>query len=179
MLEISKKERWKWIPYYQGRYKVSTLGRVKSYCGRSPRILKQGPIGPYLCVCLSKKGKQKVFLVHRLVLTTFVGPCPRGMECRHLNDIKTENHWPNNLVWGTPKQNANDAIQNGKYLGRKGLRGEESPKHKLTDKQVRKIIRIHSERESEYGLQAKLARTFKVSPALISYILSKRMRKYA
>jgi HNH endonuclease/NUMOD4 motif len=31
--------------------------------------------------------------VHRLVLEAFVGPCPPGQECRHLNGNPSDNRW--------------------------------------------------------------------------------------
>jgi len=51
-------------------------------------------------------------LVHRLVLEAFVGPCPDGMECRHLDSDPLNNH-VGNLRWGTPKENADDRTSNG------------------------------------------------------------------
>jgi hypothetical protein len=51
--------------------------------------------------------------VHRLVLETFVGPCPEGMECRHLDDNPTNNQ-RSNLAWGTRLQNITDRFRNGK-----------------------------------------------------------------
>src|SRR5688500_13903704 len=45
----------------------------------------------YLYVNLTRVGEAyKSCRVHRLVLAAFVGPCPEGMECRHLNGIKTD-----------------------------------------------------------------------------------------
>lgn len=53
--------------------------------------------------------------VHQLVLETFAGPCPPGELARHLNDIKTDNRWPENLCWGTPAENSADAVRNGNH----------------------------------------------------------------
>lgn len=52
------------------------------------------------------------FLVHRLVLGAFVGPCPAGMECRHLNGDSTDNR-VENLAWGTHVENVKDVIAHG------------------------------------------------------------------
>lgn len=46
-------------------------------------------------------------MVHHIVLTTFVGPCPEGLECRHLDGVKT-NCRLSNLAWGTVTENAED-----------------------------------------------------------------------
>lgn len=52
------------------------------------------------------------FLCHRLVLEAFVGPCPEGMECRHLNGIRGDNRLEN-LCWGTHQENYQDRICHG------------------------------------------------------------------
>ena len=37
--------------------------------------------------------------VHQLVAETFGGPCPPGYKLVHLNGIKTDNFWPENLAY--------------------------------------------------------------------------------
>jgi hypothetical protein len=49
---------------------------------------------------------------HHLVLEAFVGPRPRGLECRHLNGNAKANY-VGNLVWGTAKENAEDRMRHG------------------------------------------------------------------
>src|SRR5262249_4354731 len=68
----------------------------------------------YLCVFF--RGEQ---YVHRLVLEAFVGPCPPGMEARHVNGIKTDNRLVN-LQWGTHRQNMRDKATHkmGTSIGR-------------------------------------------------------------
>ena len=64
----------------------------------------------YCVVCIRlSPGKSPVscHYVHRLVLEAFVGPCPEGMECRHLEG-DTANNALSNLAWGTPQENAAD-----------------------------------------------------------------------
>lgn len=56
-------------------------------------------------------------LLHRLILETFVGPCPPGMQCCHYNDIKTDNRLEN-LRWDTPEANMRDALRNGRGVGK-------------------------------------------------------------
>lgn len=64
-------------------------------------------------VGLSRAGAQENRIVHQLVMEAFVGSCPAGQEVRHLNDIKTDCRWPENLAYGTKKENFADRVVNG------------------------------------------------------------------
>jgi hypothetical protein len=77
------------------------------------------------------KGSKKRYLVHRLMLETFVGPCPSGMECRHLNGDPGDNRL-DNLCWGTPADNQADRVKHGT-----SNRGERCACAKLTREDVR------------------------------------------
>jgi hypothetical protein len=57
-----------------------------------------------------KSRKKKQLMVHHLVLRAFVGPCPAGMQTRHL-DGNPANNRLDNLCWGTPKENAEDCAR--------------------------------------------------------------------
>ena len=77
----------------------------------------------HLSVVLSKDGKQYTRRVHRLMLETFVGPCPEGMECCH-NDGNPKNNLLSNLRWDTHKNNMQDAVKQGtmKKAGKSKIR---------------------------------------------------------
>lgn len=75
-------------------------------------------------------GKVTVLFVHRLVLEAFVGPCPEGMECRHLDGTRTNNRL-SNLAWGTSAENEADKVRHGTKV-----RGEAHSAAKLTESQV-------------------------------------------
>jgi hypothetical protein len=60
----------------------------------------------------------KMIYIHTLVLETYVGPCPPGMECRHLNGKPLDCRWPENLVWGTHGDNMRDRARHGHYYPR-------------------------------------------------------------
>lgn len=98
-----------------------------------PLELKHG----YYYVDLQKNGKGFKELIHRLVLETFVGPCPEGMEACHNNGIKKDNHLEN-LRWDTKSANAKDSVKHGTHSGlqNKGVKNGQS---KLTDEKVRVI----------------------------------------
>lgn len=66
----------------------------------------------HLRVGLTKDGKQVWKFVHHLVLEAFVGPRPKGKQCRHLNGVPTDNR-AENLAWGTAKENTDDKVRHG------------------------------------------------------------------
>lgn len=118
-------ETWKPIVGFEDFYEVSDLGRVRSKdrivkhnCGGPKRVEGQilsqliTPNG-YCQVFLWKRGKRKVCLVHRLVLQSFAGECPKNMEVRHLNSIPTDNSLKN-LVYGTHSENTIDTLNLGR-----------------------------------------------------------------
>jgi hypothetical protein len=78
-------------------------------------------------------GVRRQVLVHTLVLEAFVGPCPRGLECRHLNDDPSDNRLEN-LCWGTRLENAEDRWRNGILP-----RGEDYYTAKLTTADIHTI----------------------------------------
>lgn len=114
---------WKRHPSHPN-YEVSTAGQVRRIGGR---ILKTPKNSRGYPGCEVKHGY--VYCVHRLVLETFVGSRPNGLETRHLNGIKSDNRLVN-LAWGTRKQNSADTFR---HLGVDRL------SHKLSEKQVRDI----------------------------------------
>lgn len=123
-------ERWMAIKGYEGLYEISNLGNVRSLWFGKRKILKQkkGKNG-YYSVTLCKNGiKKKEFLVHRLVVISFLGPIPEGYVVNHLNENKLDNRLSNleictqkeNTNYGTGIQRRSKAISianKGKQLG--------------------------------------------------------------
>lgn len=137
------KEIWKKIEGWSG-YSVSDLGRIRQevyikYKHTKPGILHLKIRNRYPTVSLSGgNGNSKNKPVHQLVLEAFVGPRPKGMISRHLNDIKKDNRL-SNLRWGTQKQNIEDAVVNGKDQGWKTYTKEQHAKmHKIINSTMRK-----------------------------------------
>lgn len=109
-------EEWREIPGWEDFYQVSDLGRVKSLARVTPgrwstpmhfreRIRKAHPVkGGYLRISLTAGERQEKRLVHRLVLSAFLGQCPEGFEALHLDSNPTNNR-RSNLRWGTPSEN--------------------------------------------------------------------------
>lgn len=95
----------------------------------------------HLRILLRKNGKYLLRQVHRLVLETFIGPCPAGKECRHL-DGNPKNNNLDNLCWGTHKENFQDMIRHGTDTIRHlDHQGEHNGNAKL-DKTKVKVIRF-------------------------------------
>jgi len=119
-------EEWRPVKGYEGRYEVSSVGRVKSlariavapnasgYRNIPERILSLTPAGKgHRAVNLALEGVITRTLVHRMVAEAFI-PNPDGLPfVRHLNDVPNDNR-VENLAWGTPSDNGYDAVRNGK-----------------------------------------------------------------
>lgn len=50
--------------------------------------------------------KRKTYKIARLICEAFHGPAPKGTVCMHL-DENPKNNRPENLAWGTQKENLN------------------------------------------------------------------------
>jgi hypothetical protein len=116
MRQVRDRERWLPVAGFPD-YAVSSWGRVKRVSpgmgARAGRILKPGRDRyGYPQVQLYRNGKSLMRPVHRLVLETFVGPCPEGMEARHLDGDKG-NPALSNLAWGTRAENREDQRRHG------------------------------------------------------------------
>lgn len=117
-------ERWKPITGFEGLYEVSDVGRVRSVTFRNRhvvkptmRILRQSALPKgYKRVCLSKDNRKTTVSVHRVVLETFGGECPDGMEAAHGNGMPWDNRL-SNLRWATKHDNnVLDKKEHGTYF---------------------------------------------------------------
>jgi HNH endonuclease len=101
----------KWLPSTDyDNVMVSDRGRV---IGPRGGILKAFPNqNGRLRVWMHRNGTRRAVQVSHLVLTTFVGPRPSGMDALHWDDDVTNNRL-GNLRWDTPSANRFDCIRNG------------------------------------------------------------------
>ena len=130
-------EIWKPIQDFDD-YEVSNLGRVRSFKGRTPRILKPTPQrSGHLQLRLRRNGETVPVLVHRLVLETFVGKCPEGLVGCH-GDDNPSNNLLENLTWDTQSRNILQCVVNGRRTqpNPTPTPGLQHWGHKLTKEQV-------------------------------------------
>jgi len=125
--------------------------------------------GGYAYVGLYRDGVRYARRIHRLVLETFIGPCPEGMEACHNNGIRTDNR-VNNLRWDTSSANHLDAVRHGTHPGFQH-RGEANRSAKLTDQQVRQIIYTY---RTGLFTQRKIAKQFETGNATINRIVNRK-----
>ena len=89
------REIWRDIKDYEGLYKVSNFGRVKSLnyrnTGREKILQLNKTKNGYIRVCLWKDGKTKAFLVHRLVALAFIDNIDLKPCVNHIDEDKTNN----------------------------------------------------------------------------------------
>lgn len=111
-------EVWKAVVGYEGFYEVSNMGRVRSLDHITSNRLFKGKIMtqsnkleqnnrhsfPYKSVKLTKNGKGKMRLVHRLVAEAFI-PNRDNLPFINHKDENPSNNNVDNLEWCTPKYN--------------------------------------------------------------------------
>jgi hypothetical protein len=142
-------EIWLLIAGWEGKYEVSSYGRVRSVnrimvdsLGRrrpiNGRLLKPRPNKDgHLQVTLSNI-QTSMRYVHHLVLETFVGPRPDGSQACHFPDKDPSNNCLSNLRWGTAKDNARDRTIHGSQVGENGSNA------KVTERDVRAIRSLYA-----------------------------------
>lgn len=92
-------EQWRDIPGYEGLYKISNYGNVKSLYTTETKIVKQRPDKDgYLVIDLHRQGTKKTCKVHRLVASAFIPNPGKHREINHKDEIKA-NNTVENLEW--------------------------------------------------------------------------------
>jgi DNA-directed RNA polymerase specialized sigma54-like protein len=114
---------WRDVLNFPG-YRVSDDGQCVSHWRRvnhawvivadRPKAIKQTRnTNGYIMVRLNKDGRQRLRSLHLVMLESFCGPRPSGMEGRHLDDNKENNHL-SNLAWGTKSVNMRERTLHGR-----------------------------------------------------------------
>jgi len=145
---------------YQGVVDFSQKKKRKAYIGSTG----------YFKLSLMKKGKKINKTVHILVLDAFKGPRPKGMQTRHLDGVKLNNHIKN-LKYGTAKENGEDMVRLGELSNQDGENGHNA---KLKNKNILKIRQLYKK-----GLtQRKIGQLFGVGQTTICSIINRKTWKH-
>lgn len=168
-------ENWKPVAGFE-MYQISDQARVRSlHDGRkfkaghimSPKLGKWG----YFYVNLYENGKfSKTLKIHRMVAVAFV-PNPENKPDVNHKDGNKQNNLPANLEWVTESENVIHAFATGLHSGDR-MRGEKNGYAKLTEENVREILRLRADGSKS------LAERFQVSRPHINLILSGKTWKH-
>lgn len=155
-------ENWKWIPGYEGYYKVSESGEVLSVGHRKESIRTQSinRLG-YKWLVLNIGGTKRSWRTHQLVARTYIpNNVPERKEVNHLDGNKLNNH-VSNLEWCTRSENLYHAYR----MGLMSNTGVNNPRTSLFEHQIIEI------RASTMHIN-DLAVKYSVSPVTIRHILT-------
>ena len=164
-------EIWKDVVGYEGLYKVSNRGKVRSLsrlvlrADGKPLTIREKILKPavdkkgYLRTCL---GSCNTVKLHRLVAIAFI-PNPLNLpEVNHIDGNKLNNS-VENLEWVTHKQNTDHALLIGKY---------KRPR-KLTAQQLDEMKNSYVKGSREFGTNA-LAKKYGLDSSYIWRILNNK-----
>lgn len=155
-------EEWRPVVGYEGRYEVSSLGRVRRVKIIVPSKKKHG----YLQVSLSdESGVRKSFRLHRLVAEAFL-PNPEGKPQVNHKDENTENNRADNLEWATAEENTNYGSRTARATAKNGSK---TPVIQIDPKTLTVI--------AEYPGQSAAARATGISLASINACLRGKQRR--
>ena len=139
------------------------------------KVNKRGPIHPVLGQCwiwtsvkggieyemLSLKRGQE-YLAHRISWNIHFGEIPTGIRVLHKCDNpKCVN--PNHLFLGNQQDNMNDMKKKGR-----SLKGEKSPKHKLTKTKVLRIRKMYANKKHT---QQEITNKFNINQTNVGFII--------
>lgn len=141
MVKDLPNEKWVKIGGYEECYAVSNLQRVKAFArtwvsgiagviirSKPEVLLTQFNSRGYKRVVLTKNGKPKGMLVHRLIAKAFIPNPENKPEINHINGIPSDNRIEN-LEWVTPSENQIHAYKIG--LSTPGKRENHSQARKV------------------------------------------------
>jgi hypothetical protein len=172
-------EQWKAVTDFEGVYQVSDLGNVKRVSkGRSNSskpvgsLVKQENLGGRYCrVSLWLNGVKTRKLVHVLVATAFIGPCPAGMEVNHI-DGNGFNNKVSNLEYLTHQGNL---LHSARVLQKTPPKGSAHYNTNLTEDDVRTIRDIYAQGKRS---QREIGAMYGIGQDTISLIVLRKKWKH-
>lgn len=141
---------WKAIEGYEGLYEVSNTGEIRNAKGKTKKSsLKKGVNTNYKEISLWKDGKNKRFLVHRLVAKAFI-PNPNNYPIINHKDENGTNNCVENLEWCNHRYNAkyNKYPEKPNTIPSKVVSREQKQKTSIS---VKKYRREHAKLKFEYN----------------------------
>lgn len=161
-------EEWRDVFNDTEKYKISSLGRVKSFCSKvlGGKILVQHKNrGGYLTINLCN-GIPYFFSVHRLVALAFIPNPENKSDVNHKKSIRTDNRYFM-LEWNTVFENSQHGFKYGFHIGNFGTKNGMS---KLTEKDILNIREM-----ATYKTQMEISKIYSISQAHISKIINKKV----
>ena len=155
--DLTMPEVWYPIPGVPG-YEMSSHIRVRTPRGKMV-VFSLKPKG-YLIFHAVVDRRSLTLSVHHVIAELAHGPRPPGLLVLHKDDVKTNNH-PDNLYYGTMKQNCEDGHRNGRLP-----RGSQKAQAKLEEQDIPEIRRLRAAGLSYLGI----ARIMGVNKGLISMV---------
>ena len=174
-LFIMEKEAWVDVRGYNGKYKISNLGNLKSFHRN-----KEGKINAFeidktgykrIKLYLNKKGNH--FFIHRLIAIAFI-PNPENKPFINHKDGNKLNNSIENIEWCTPKENAQHAMDTGLNSNI----GENHAHAKLKNKDVLFIRNEYNNSDNKVKITKDLSLMFSVHYAIIRGIVTRKQWKH-
>lgn len=158
------------IPGYEGLYACTNDGRIWTHYNNRFLVLQSSDKAGHYHVTLSKHGEVRTWGVHQLVLLTYVGPPPIGMEVLH-RDGNSRHNQLSNLVYDTHQANM---LQHSRDKPDTHVKGERVNTAKLTAEGV-----IHCRKAYEDGATiASLAKLYSVTQTAMGNIVHRKTWKH-
>jgi hypothetical protein len=156
-----------------GLYRVTSEGEVESLHSGSARILKQSVMTDGYCrVGLCHLGKVNYVKCHRFIAIALIPNPDDKPEVNHKDGVKSHNH-PLNLEWATFSENIKHAVDTGLIIHAKG---EELPQAKITEIQVREILKLGASRKGKkrtFLSNAKIGALYGIKHGAVRAILAR------
>jgi HNH endonuclease/NUMOD4 motif len=159
-----QKEIWKAVIGYEGIYSASSSGKVRRDSSNrivTPQLSNCG----YARIYLYKNGVKERFAVSNIIITSFFGKRPAGLQVNHKNGIKNDNRIIN-LEYVTPSQNTLHAYR---ILKRPTIKGSKHYRTKLKEEDIVEIRDLY--KAGEYTL-VQLSDKFNIGFNAISKIIN-------